>query len=218
MVSQRALSYFLTLLQAAGVVVGGNCPLIGPEFPKPQDLGSDAQFQAALQNLTGIFDYIDSSNTTGGAVNYSYSIQIFSNNPGKAILWEHHHTAPNLARINSTGVKKVDANTVYRLGSLTKVFTVLAFLIQDSDVHFNEPVTKFVPELANISAAQDSARDPVRYVDWEDITIGSLASQMSGIIHDCTLPIAWTLCRFLSFLRLSPHYPVTGLDVRTSPG
>ncbi|OCL14694.1 beta-lactamase/transpeptidase-like protein [Glonium stellatum] len=157
-----------------------NCPLIGPEFPNPRNLSTHAAFQAAIKNLTDIFNYIDTSNTTS-AQNFSYSVQVFSTDENFPTLFEHHHTASNLRSFNSSGVRNVGASTVYRLGSVTKVFTVLAFLAEVGDTHFNEPITKFVPELAN---ATKPGSDVVRYVNWEEVTIGGLASQMAGIGRD----------------------------------
>ena len=90
-------------------------------------------------------------------------MQVFSTNKTFPILFEHHHTAQNLPSFNSTSVKRVGANTVYQLGSVTKVFTVLAFLAEVGDMHLNEPITKFIPELAtNRSKAE---LDAVRYVN-----------------------------------------------------
>lgn len=84
---------------------------------------------------------------------------------------------------NTTGVRKVDANTVYRLGSLTKIFTIYTWLVQDGDVRWNEGITKYVPELA--AAVNGEGFDAVANVAWEDVTIGALASQMAGIVRDC---------------------------------
>ena len=100
-------------------------------------------------------------------------------------LFERHRTAPNLLA-NTTGVKKVDGNTVYRLGSVSKNFTVVAWLAELGDVHWNQPVTNFILELAGISAqARSKPFDEVQQTAWENITIGALASQVSGVGRDC---------------------------------
>jgi hypothetical protein len=161
-----------------------NCPLIGPEFPPPQQLAEHPIWKNAVDNITSVFDYIDTSNITG-VDRFSYSIQIFSTNPGASILWERHRTAKDLPA-NTTGVKKVDGNTVYRLGSVTKVFTVLAFLAEAGDFDWNQPITKYLPELAKLAGRRESNDfDNVRETDWDDITIGALASQVSGLGRDC---------------------------------
>jgi hypothetical protein len=161
-----------------------NCPLIGPEFPAPQRLAEHTIWKKAVENVTAVFDYIDTSNITG-VDRFSYSVQIFSTNPGASILWERHRTAKDLPT-NTTGVKKVDGDTVYRLGSVSKVFTVLAFLAERGDVEWNQPITKYIPELGKLAGRPKAdGFDSVRETDWDDITIGALASQVSGLGRDC---------------------------------
>jgi CubicO group peptidase (beta-lactamase class C family) len=159
-----------------------NCPLEGPIFPKPQNLSTSATIQAAIKDLTSVFKARDADNSTGGYTN-SYSVQVFStSDTGSTPLFEHYHTAPNLASFNSTGVPQVDADTVYRMGSLTKVFTVYTFLVEAGDIHFNSPITNYVPELAAL--VRSSSANPIKRVAWEDITVGELASHMAGIASD----------------------------------
>jgi CubicO group peptidase (beta-lactamase class C family) len=161
-----------------------NCPLGGPEFPPPQRLSQHPKWQQALADVSSLFNYIDIGGT-GGVDSLSYSIQVFSTNPGGGILGERHHTAPNLGE-DTPGVKIVNGNTIYRLGSVSKVFAVLAWLAELGDVHWNQPITDFIPELASLSAqAASNPFDRVRQTAWEDITIGSLASQVSGLGRDC---------------------------------
>jgi hypothetical protein len=175
---------YLPLLFAAP-----NCPLIGPEFPAPQNLASHPAWKQAIANITSVFDYIDTSNITG-VDKFSYSIQIFSTNPGPPVLWERYRTQKNLPQ-NTTGVKSVDGDTVYRLGSVTKVYTVLAWLAERGDAEWNQPIIKYIPELQGKSGSTDGngKLDSVRSVDWEDITIGALASQVSGIGRDCKFSV-----------------------------
>ncbi|KAJ4355157.1 hypothetical protein N0V95_003179 [Ascochyta clinopodiicola] len=160
-----------------------NCPISGAEFPPPRRLTQHPKWQQALANLSTAFDYLD-ANITGN--NLSYSVQVFSTNPGNAILAERHRTAGNLLP-DTEGVKVVNANTVYRLGSISKIFTVLAFLAEVGDIHWNQPITNYIPELAQYARLVSSQPfdDDVRRTDWEDITIGALAAQVSGIGRDC---------------------------------
>jgi hypothetical protein len=181
---------FLTIISQILILVQAipNCPLAGAEFPPPQTLVLHPVWQQALANIRAKFVLIDSGGTRdvdGDLDGLSYSIQIFSTNPGGGILFERHRTAPNLLA-NTTGVKQVDRDTVYRLGSVSKIFTVVAWLAELGDVHWNQPITNFIPELANISAqAASKPFDEVRQTSWEDITIASLASQVSGVGRDC---------------------------------
>ncbi|KAL9083558.1 MAG: hypothetical protein Q9165_008483 [Trypethelium subeluteriae] len=90
--------------------------------------------------------------------------------------------------------KIVDGNTAYRIASCTKVFTVLALLLE-KDVNWDDPVTKWLPELrgpdsslANAKHGFESGLEEleeeerlINHVHWESITLRSLASQLSGI-------------------------------------
>ncbi|GAP91877.1 putative beta-lactamase family protein [Rosellinia necatrix] len=153
------------------------CPLEGPVFPKPLQLARNGAIQAAISNLTATFKEI-----TGGAQNYSFALEVFSAHDPDPIF-SVLHTAPKLATLNTTGVKTVDEDTVFRLGSLTKIYTIYVFLINAGDKLWNEPITKYVPELRAFA----NRSDPVVDTAWEEVTIGGLATQMTGIPRDYAL-------------------------------
>jgi hypothetical protein len=104
---------------------------------------------------------------------------------------------------SGSGAPKAGPNAVYRLGGLSKVLAVYTWLAQDGDARWNEPVTRFVPELAAAVAAAAAAserrggRDPVVDVDWEVVTVGALAGQLAGVVRDCEF---FFFLRFWSFL------------------
>ena len=176
--------WFFTLDPVSLVTAAPNCPLIGPEFPPPQRLAEHPIWQRALANITAVFDFLDDTNVSG-ANRFSYSVQVFSTNPGAPIVWERHRTAKNLPP-DSGGVSTVDGDTVYRLGSVSKVLTVLTFLAEAGDIHWNQPITKFLPELARYAGRSTSKNfDNLRETAWDDVTIGALAAQVSGIERDC---------------------------------
>ena len=93
------------------------------------------------------------------------------------------------------GGKVVDGATVYRIASCTKVFTVLALLLEEN-TNWDDPVTVWIPELqAHYEASgQEIENDNefeafallemerlTNHIHWESITLRSLASQLSGI-------------------------------------
>lgn len=161
-----------------------NCPLYGLGYPKPTDLLAQAGIQTVRELLdTAFTENIDNANQTGSE-RFSYSVEVFSAEEDSP-LWSHHWTAPNLKTLNSTGVSTVDQDTVYRLGSVTKIFTILTFLAEVGDTMWNEPITNYIPEIkALVNAGVDNSHS-ISTPDWDAITIGSLASQMSGLARDC---------------------------------
>lgn len=176
----------LPLLAAALVVSTAgakqNCPLYGTQFPKPRNLLQDAGVQYAARLLDDLFPkYIDNENTTGSD-HFSYSVEVFSGSEDEP-LWEHHWTAPNLRTMNTTGTRKISGDTVYRIGSITKIYTMLTFLATVGDAVMNEPIAKYLPEIEEL--ARNGSESDILTPDWEDITVGSLATQMSGLIRDC---------------------------------
>lgn len=178
------------LLGAVPALAKLNCPLYGLDYPTPTSLLSAPGVQAAAAALDTVFpQYIDNAtgNLSIGAEHFSYSVEVFAASEDKP-LWSHYWTAPNLRELNSTGVSKVDGDTVYRLGSVTKVYTVLAFLAEVGDSSWNEPITKYVPELramADEARVNGATSHSILTTDWDAITIGALASQMSGLTRDC---------------------------------
>ena len=87
-------------------------------------------------------------------------------------LWSYSHTA----RIQNTtrpGDQHVDEDSLYRIASITKTFTVLALLQQAraGNLSLDDPVLAYIPELTS----------PGYVLPWKDVTLRSLASQLSGL-------------------------------------
>ena len=169
------------------------CPLLGAVYPAPTSISTSSVIQSALSNLTDALDtLIATGNSTDGpfvAANITtWSIGMFSTSDEFSDpFWQYHYTAPLVA--NSTaGVHKADMDSVYRVGSISKLFTVYSLLVQAGDGYWQDPVTKWVPELAAIAAgdAKEGVEDIAR-IRWEDVTLGDLANQLAGLPRDCML-------------------------------
>ena len=178
-------SFLVAVAAATTALAGPNCPPLGPVYEKPNKFNTSSAIQAAIANLTATFTAWDQNNSSAIRANTtSYSIEIFSASKEHPVIFSWHHTAASLAGdTNTSGVRQANADAVYRLGSLTKIFTIYTWLAQDGDSKWNEPITKYVPELA--AAAARAKSDPVANVPWDEVTIGSLAGQLSGAIRDC---------------------------------
>ena len=98
-------------------------------------------------------------------------------------IFEFNLTGSHL-NASAGGVEKVSVDTVFRIGSISKLFTVYAFLLHNGLELWQRPITDYVPELARLSQHSCAAWD-LDSVRWEEVTLGSLASHMSGIGRDC---------------------------------
>lgn len=118
-----------------------NCPIYGPEFPPPQRLSQHPQWQQAMTNLSAAFDYMN-ANVTGTQL--SYSVQIFSTNPGGGIIAQRHWTANNLPP-NTEGVKKVNGDTCIALAASLRSLLSWRFWLRLGTGIGNTPITEFIP-------------------------------------------------------------------------
>jgi len=161
------------------------CPLLGPDFPPPRNFSQNAGFLDTLNSFSNTIQQVLSNSDYSSyghfdSTNNTFSINIFSTFLDDPV-YKYHYTAPRFSN-GSIGAKTVDGDTVFRVASISKLFTVFALLIEKGDANLNDPVTKYVPELRNVPNT-----GTVNAVQWNDVTLGALASHMSGIGRDCKL-------------------------------
>ncbi|KAK6389192.1 hypothetical protein LTR65_006954 [Meristemomyces frigidus] len=151
------------------------CPLLGPAFPAPRAPHNstairsacylfDTALKAAFSHPT-VYGQLDPNST-------SFSIDLYSAADGRS-LYTHHYSAPDNAHPADGSAASVDSNTVYRLGSVSKLLTAYTFLVTAGDISFNEPVTNFIPELATYAAlnAATLLDSDIDTFDFADITL-----------------------------------------------
>lgn len=146
----------LVVVPALPLLVASLCPPTGPVFPKPrlpEDFGAP-DLRQAIENV------LDGSYPTWNVSTTSFSVELTSSS---ATLFEYHHTA----EIRSDkGVEKVDTDTVYRVASVTKIFNVLALLL-NAPLLLDTAIGGYVPEL-------DAG-------EYGEMTLRDLASNMAGL-------------------------------------
>jgi hypothetical protein len=132
---------------------------------------------AALGPEGSDYGILDNQSTT-------FIVDIYSIHSAES-LFTFTFNAPDFSNA-SVGVSEVDDNTVFRIGSMSKLLSVWNFLIAAGDTTWNDPVTKYVPELAAYASehAEDLEASNVEYYDFDSITLGALASQLSGLNRD----------------------------------
>lgn len=162
------------------------CPLLGAVYPVPRNVNSNTLTRSAVTSLTNALDQAVRQNRTPygefSSESNSFSISAISANEDSPIF-QYQFTAKLLDNSSTTAVT---GDTVFRIGSISKLFTTFALLLQEGTVIFDDPVTKYIPELANIAKAQGNGTfNPVCEVNWKDVTVGALASHLAGIGRDC---------------------------------
>ena len=181
-----AASLFLLGSHVAIAHASAHCPLLGVTLPPLQHPSNDAIIQAAAANITTQLQQLLAAGGYSDGKTTSMSVNGFSIQDTES-LFHFDHTAD--ISINATvGTTNVDGDTIFRIGSVSKLMPVYLFLIKQGFVHFNDPITNYIPELAAAVQAQgqngtgdDGAFD---HVQWDEVTIGALASQSSGIGRD----------------------------------
>lgn len=154
------------------------CPFQGLTYPRPTNIADASAITAAIQNTT---TYVEEALGGGLVDNKStaFSLTGFSTSDPDAVpFYTYHHTAPAIAN-GSFGVRQVDSETVYRLGSISKVITVYTLLVADGFKHFQSSISQFLPRLSG------HGTEAITTTDWDDITLQSLASHMGGIGTEC---------------------------------
>jgi hypothetical protein len=193
LLSSPVAVFIFTFLSIGAAVANTHikyCPPLGPVFPPPTNLSTSAAIAAAQANITQTLEaYIQAGLRKSAAIfdtnETSFALQVFSVNDPDPLLG-YYYTAPALS-LQGNNISKpsgVYPDTVFRIGSVSKLWTVLLYLIEAGDGSFHDPVTKYIPELRRQENATDM-QNSIDFVRWEEVTIGELAGQMAGVGRDC---------------------------------
>ena len=180
--------YVLFLLAYAVAVNTSPDPslLLGPLFPAPRYLNTNFGFLATGSQLSlALRNSLTQGESPFGSFTSnvsSVSISMTSTAEGSPIF-AFNFTGSNLD-VSAGGVESVSVDTIFRIGSISKLFSVYAFLLHNGLELWQRPITDYVRELARLSQDSCTASD-LDSVRWEEVTLGSLASHMSGIGRDC---------------------------------
>jgi CubicO group peptidase (beta-lactamase class C family) len=165
--------------------------LLVPSYESPVDIASNKSLvSAAWRNATATLNkYLRDGNEDGvphavaAMKNITFSVGMFSVNDPAASKMQFHYTSPEIANAPN-GTNKVDGNTIYRMASVTKAFTVLAGLLELNGTHWDRPITDFVPTLANYTQNTPREDDPTHITEWDKVTLSALAAQIAGVPRD----------------------------------
>lgn len=157
------------------------CPLHGPVFPSPENVEFSSTVQAALDKLTAAYNNSRySSNRTDLDIptTAAIAVQLFTTSTERPIF-EYYHQGTILS--NVTGVRKLDGESVWRIGSISKLITTYLLLKEVGDTLWDVAVTDVVPELREV---EKTRKHEIYDWQWDQVTLGSLAGQISGVVKD----------------------------------
>lgn len=183
-----------TLLWGLLLPFGANPVLadfLGPSWTAPSDLSSDQSLVAAgFKNITATLQgYLDGTNppTDPGLLeqmsNLTFSLGMFSLHDPSATGLQFHYTSPEIANAPN-GTHKVDADSIYRVASITKVFTVLAGMLELESTDWDRSLASIFPELGEFATKNPGKDDPIYTIEWDKVTPSALAAQIAGVPHE----------------------------------
>ncbi|KAL2862801.1 serine hydrolase domain-containing protein [Aspergillus lucknowensis] len=150
----------VALFYGAFALASSICPPTGPVLPPPH-IPRNASWSGITDVLNAFVQ--DSEGDGWNASINSFSVVATS---AEDTFFRYHYTAPLK---DEMGVKTVDDDTVYSVASITKVFTVLAVLLEDR-LDLDAPIGKYVKELDTL--------------EWKDVTLRLLTTQTAAIPRD----------------------------------
>jgi len=171
MPSMSILAAALAVLAAVPVASASVCPPLGPVLLPPRSPSQNPIVKAAVGSLKAKLDIQIKGQMKASAVSVAAK-SIHED----GLLFNYHFTPPTQSGLGTTNI---DEDTIYRVGSVSKLMPVLA-LLQNGEVSVEDPVTKYLPSLRNATGTSE-----VLSVSWDDITIGALMSHLSGLSTDC---------------------------------
>ncbi|KAE9373571.1 beta-lactamase/transpeptidase-like protein [Stipitochalara longipes BDJ] len=199
----KALNLIYVFVLLATVIVADVFPdpslLLGPVFPAPRYLSTNFGFLATGSQLSSALKSCLSrgeslfGNFTPNVSSVSISM---ASTAQEASIFAFNLTGSGL-NMSAGGVESISIDTVFRIGSISKLFTAYTFLLHNGLKLWQRPITDYVPELRRLSRLSDTPSD-LDSVRWEEVTLGSLASHMSGIGRDygsadlSLFPFQWT--------------------------
>lgn len=174
------------------------CPIFGPTFPANFNPAETDAFKKASSTFPKQIEALFSS----GKLNKTHSafaVDVFSTVTNNTV-YSYYHGGSALKGALTKG--EVNDGTMYRIGSVSKLFTIYAILAKAGINILSEPLTKYLPELSG-STKKDT-------IQWDDVTVGALASHQAGSggfrksfpfsQHLCTFQVLTHSCTAIEYI------------------
>ncbi|GAB1317986.1 Beta-lactamase-like protein 2 [Madurella fahalii] len=198
----------LAILEVVALTLG--CHPEGPPVPRPRRLKQSTTFQQALSGLSKTLDNALAGKIKAGFdihnISFSIGITSFDQPQSDPLVWEYHHLSP----ANVNGTKSIDKHSQYLIGSISKAITDT--LLLRSGINYDDPVTKYLPSLANNESL----------IAWEDITLRALAGQVAGVVPNYGFSEFYYLKDYFEYLGFplltNSSYPECGVTAMDTGG
>lgn len=178
-----AIAFFS--LRALAATADFDQKLLGTTYPIPVNVGTaDAIKSAAVSISRELQNALDTGLSRFGNISAkanSLSATVVSAEEQRPFL-DFQYTAANL-NVSGGSTRRVTGDSVYRIGSVSKLFTVYTLLLNGGEKIWDKPVTDYLPELKK-AISRPGSNSALDYVQWDQVTIGALASQLAGIGRD----------------------------------
>ncbi|KAL8947881.1 MAG: hypothetical protein Q9222_005883 [Ikaeria aurantiellina] len=168
-----ALSIWLSIYALCTITIASRHLELTDPFPPPDLRKGKADLESIFRSLDDKISTATNDDELPWLTNItSFSLAVTSTSE---TLWTSSYTAPTLGNHTDSSPTAVTDQTYFRIASISKVFTVLALLLQQhaGNCSLEDPITLHVPDLKSNRSAGG--------IDWDSITLASLASQLSGI-------------------------------------
>lgn len=160
--------------KAAGeVVLTDHVPLLGPSFVSNFDPSNSSAMCSARTAVPEILGSMFSSGELN-STDLIISIDVFSAATNKSI-YSYYHVGENGQKALTAGI--LDENTIMRIGSVTKLYTVYALVVKYGLDILNKPLTSVIPELV---VTKNQLTNWLHDMSFNELTIGALSSHQGG--------------------------------------
>jgi hypothetical protein len=144
LLSWMVLVVSITALTGTSQIPRNALTLRGPIYLPSTNSSSKHITEAKTQSLSAILDLLKTGVSDYGTIDNqttSFSASVFSTTISET-LFEFHFEGPELNGSYTKG--SLSENTIYRTGSLGKLFMVYQFLVDIGDGVFLDPLTKYI--------------------------------------------------------------------------
>lgn len=161
--------------------------LLGPVYPPPTGLltsGVIESWSSSLaQSLTQVLQSGHSDFGDFEANTSSISITILSTEDDEdSPFFDFHHASPFLNH-SAGDTTHTTKNSIYRIGSISKLLTTYTLLVGYGWEIWEHSITQYITELRGAVLSGDGRS--IENVYWDGVTVGAVASHLSGIGRDC---------------------------------